>query len=185
MVELTLNETSMTAYVNWSWEAPTAYWTPYAGANLLLPNGDYIGDFADPTHQNPAYPQNQPWDFTDTGAVFVEVNATGQVVRTFTFPVGCYAYRIETITNPSVITPIPTPVVFPTPTPVITPTPTPVITPSPTPVITPTPSVSPSSTPSINRQTIINSVVLAAVIVAVVVLAVLFYMRKRIGNHKN
>lgn len=51
MIELTLNETSMTAYVNWSWEAPTQYWTPYAGATLLLPNGDYIGDFADPYHQ--------------------------------------------------------------------------------------------------------------------------------------
>ena len=51
MIEVTLNETSMTAYVNWSWEAPTQYWNPYGGATLILPNGDYIGDFGDPTHQ--------------------------------------------------------------------------------------------------------------------------------------
>ena len=104
MIEVTLNETSMTAYVNWSWEAPTQYWNSYAGATLLLPNGDYIGDFGDPTHQF-RNPQNQPWNFNNTGAVLVEVNPAGQVVRTFTFPVGCYVYRIEAITNPSVILP--------------------------------------------------------------------------------
>jgi hypothetical protein len=116
MIEVTLNETSMTAYVNWSWEAPTQYWTPY-GATLILPNGDYIGDFGDPSHQ---YPQNQPWGFNDTGAVLVEVNPAGQIVRTFTFPVGWYIYRIETVTN---ITPVitPTPSVLPSTTPVITP----------------------------------------------------------------
>ena len=53
MLEVTLNETSMTAYVNWSWEAPTQYWNNYGGATLLLPNGDFIGDFGDPTHQLP------------------------------------------------------------------------------------------------------------------------------------
>ena len=51
LMEVTLNETNMTAYVNWSWEAPTQYWTSYGGANVLLPNGDYLGDFGDPTHQ--------------------------------------------------------------------------------------------------------------------------------------
>jgi hypothetical protein len=106
MVELTLNETSMTAYVNWSWEAPTAYWNSYAGATLILPNGDYLGDFGDPTHQ---FPQNAPYNFNNTGAVLVEVNPAGQIVRTFTFPVGWYIYHIEAITNPSVILPTQTP----------------------------------------------------------------------------
>ena len=36
-----------------------------------LPNGDFIGDFGDPSHQ---LTQNQPWNFNNTGAVFVEVN---------------------------------------------------------------------------------------------------------------
>ena len=96
MLEVTLNETSMTAYVNWSWEAPTQYWTPYGGATLLLPNGDFIGDFGDPSHQNPQFPQNQPWNFNNTGAVFVEVTPSGQIVRTWTF---------EAVTN---LTPIAT-----------------------------------------------------------------------------
>jgi len=76
---------SMTAYVSWSWEAPKQYWNPYGGPTLILPNGDIIGDFGDPSHQ---YPQNKPWDFNNTGAAFVEVNPEGQIIRTFTFPVG-------------------------------------------------------------------------------------------------
>lgn len=94
--EVTLNETSMTAHVSWSWEAPTQYWTLYGGATLILPNGDYLGCFGTPTHQ---FPQNQPWNFNDTGAVFVEVNPAGEIVRTFTFPVGSYVYRLEALTN--------------------------------------------------------------------------------------
>jgi hypothetical protein len=111
LIEVTVNETSMTAYVDWSWEAPIQYWNSYGGANVLLPNGDYLGDFGDPTHQltqNEVAPNT--WNFTNTGAVFVELNPQGQIVRTFTFPVGYYAYRVEAITNP-------TPIVSPTPTP--------------------------------------------------------------------
>ena len=170
MLELTVNETDMTAYVNWSWEAPTQYWTPYAGATLLLPNGDYIGDFADPYHQ---YPENQPWNFNDTGAVLVEVNHAGQVVRTFTFPLGWYIYRIETGTNiASVVT--------------LTPTPAPTVAHSPiitsTPIITTTPSVLPSSTPlnPMNSQSVINILAAVAVILAIAALAVLFYLRKKV-----
>ncbi len=108
--EVTLNETNMTAYISWSWEAPTQYWTFYGGATLILPNGDYLGCFGTPTHQ---FPQNQPWNFNDTGAVFVEVNPGGQIVKTFTFPVGSYIYRLEALTNNSTIQSIPEyPLVF-------------------------------------------------------------------------
>ncbi len=158
MLEVTLNETSMTAHVSWNWEAPMQYWTYYGGATLILPNGDFIGDFGDPTHHLPQNSENGEdlsWNFNDTGAVFVEVNPAGQVVRTWTFPVGWYVYRIEaTRANlTSAIT---------------------------------APSMLPSSTPLslINSQTIISSVILVAVIVVAVVLAVAFYMRKRISNHK-
>ena len=84
----------------------------------------------------------------------MEVNPAGQVVRTWTFPVGWYVYRIAAITNP---------------TPIVTPTPS--ISPS-------------TSSVPINSQTIITGVGLTAVIVVVVVLAVVFYMRKRASNHK-
>jgi hypothetical protein len=106
MIEVTLNETSMTAYVNWSWEAPTQYWNSYGGATLILPNGDIIGDFGDPTHQEP---QNQPWNFNNTGAVLVEVNPAGQIMRTWMFPVGWYIYRIETPVTASTAGIAPTP----------------------------------------------------------------------------
>jgi hypothetical protein len=29
LIEITLNETSMTALVNWSWKAPEQYWNTY------------------------------------------------------------------------------------------------------------------------------------------------------------
>ena len=171
LMEVTLNETSMTAYVNWSWEAPTSYWNEYAGANLLLPNGDFIGDFGDPSHQ---FPQNENsngvYSFNNTGAVFVEVNPMGQVVRTWTFPVGCYVYRIETVTDPSSI-------VFASSS---------AVTPTPTPVTTPTPSASTSS-PSpvpINSQATITSVALVIVVLATAVLVARLYVRKRIANAK-
>jgi hypothetical protein len=160
LMEVTLNETSMTAYANWSWEAPASYWNEYGGSILHLPNGDFMGDFGDPSHQ---YSYNElpdgTWAFTDTGAVFAEVNPAGQVVRTFAFPVGCYVYRVETVTNPSSITFAPsTSVVAPTPSPVIpatTPFYHPTYPPSsatPTPATnapTPTPTGSPSIVPSI------------------------------------
>ena len=84
IIEVTLNETSMTAYVNWSWEAPIQYWDNYGGGALLLPNGDFLGNFGDPTHQlvqNSVGGGNQSWVFSDSGAVFVEVNPSGQVVK--------------------------------------------------------------------------------------------------------
>ena len=156
LMEVTLNETSMTANVNWSWEAPIVnIGMQYAGANLLLPNGDFLETSAT---QRIQLPQNQlpdgTWDFTDTGAVFVEVNPAGQVVRTFTFPVGCYVYRVETVSNLTSVT-------------------------------ASTPSVLPTSSPSISisSETIIASVVIASAIAVVAVLAV-FYLRKRTNDHK-
>jgi len=154
--------------------------------------------------QNSIDGADQFWGFNDSGAVFVEVNPAGQVMRTWTFPVGCYVYRIETIANLTagdfstyssapIITPAPilgvtstaAPVL--TPAPEVTPTPAPPLTPTPTSVpifvLTPTPSISPSLTSvnSINSQTIIASIALAAVAVVVVVLVIIFYMRKRIS----
>ena len=100
MIEVTVNEQNMTAWVNWSWSAPTQYWTPFWGKADRLPNGDRIGTFGSYTHQ---FPQNQPWGFNDTGAVLVEVNPQGQVVRTYTFQAGWGVYRIEEMDSFNVI----------------------------------------------------------------------------------
>jgi len=98
IIEVTVNEQSMTASVTWSWEAPTQYWSPYWGKHDILPNGDHIGVFGSQTHQ---FPQNKPWVGNDTGAVLIEVNQQGNIVRTYTFPPGYGIYRIEELTNRS------------------------------------------------------------------------------------
>ena len=46
MIEVTLNETNMTASISWSWIAPQEYYSPYWGSVERLPNCDRIGDFA-------------------------------------------------------------------------------------------------------------------------------------------
>jgi hypothetical protein len=98
LLEVTLNETSMTAKETWSWEAPTSYWSVFWGNAIVLPNGDIMGVFGPPTHQ---FQQNLPWAFTDTGAVIVEISPQGQLVRTYTFPVGWGIYRVQqTISSP-------------------------------------------------------------------------------------
>ena len=178
MLELTVNETDMTAYVDWSWEAPPQYYNNYAGGTVLLPNGDYLGTFGDPTHH---LPENQPWDFNDSGAVLVEVNPAGQVVKTFTFPVGSYIYRAAMVTD---LTPqaTPTPTPAPTPIPTLNPTPTSTATSTSTPTPSPLPKLTPTN--PVNSQTIYTSVALSSAIVIVAVLAVLFYMRKRRSPYK-
>jgi Arylsulfotransferase (ASST) len=104
IMEVTINEQNMTAWVSWSWEAPTQYWAPYWGKSDRLPNGNRIGVFGTQTHQ---FAENQPWVGNNTGAVLIEVNPQGQVVRTYTFPPGWGIYRIEEITNRSSASVIP------------------------------------------------------------------------------
>jgi hypothetical protein len=87
IIEVTLNEKNMTAWISWSWTAPKEYWTTWGGDADRLPNGDRIGTFGTQTHFVP----------NSTGAALVEVNQTGEVVRTYTFPYGVGIYRIEEI----------------------------------------------------------------------------------------
>ena len=197
LIEVTLNEQNMTAWVNWSWTAPKQYYSTYLGAADILPNGDWIGDFGSPTHQ---FTENKPWDFNDTGAVLIEVNPAGQMVRTITFPTGWFIYRIGPVTNlsqnafsstptpsptptpssPPIPTPNLTPPLTPTPTmtPKPTPTPTPIPTPTPTPTQTTTSSPSPSPSPSSDLSIMIDAALLIIVVV-IVALSLLAYLRKR------
>ncbi len=84
ILEVTLNESNMTARETWSWIAPKDYWSPYWGKVDRLPNGDRIGTFGTQTKQYNS----------SIGAVLVEVNSTGEVVRTWTFPIGWGIYRV-------------------------------------------------------------------------------------------
>jgi hypothetical protein len=106
LLEITVNETSMTAQTTWNWEAPPQYYTEYLGANILLPNGDWMGDFGSPTHQ---FEENYPWNFVDSGADIIEVTPAGQIVRTISFPTGWSIYRVSLVTelNASASSPVP------------------------------------------------------------------------------
>jgi hypothetical protein len=51
-----------------------------------------------PTHQQP---ENQPWNFADTGAVIMEVDQNGNLVKKYTFPTGWAIFRIQPLTYSS------------------------------------------------------------------------------------
>lgn len=87
ILEITVNEQTMTARATWSWTAPSAYWTPFWGSADVLPNGDLIAAFGSMTHYVP----------NSRGAELVEVNPQGQVVRTYTFAYGWGIYRVTEI----------------------------------------------------------------------------------------
>lgn len=104
MLEVTLNEQNMTAYVSWNWIAPTELYSPYWGSMTRLPNGDRIGVFGTPSHP---VATTTPYLVNDTGAVLVEVNPQGQVVKLYEFPYGWGVYRITPL--PVQLEPIPSP----------------------------------------------------------------------------
>ncbi len=96
MLEITVNEQNMTAWTSWSWAAPREDWTPYWGSVDRLPNGDWIADFGSQSHYLPGSGIGSPLP-NSTGAVLVEVNQKGEVVRTYTFTYGWGIYRVVPI----------------------------------------------------------------------------------------
>ena len=95
LIDITINENSKTAYVSWSWTAPKDYWTPYWGEVDRLPNGDRLGTFGSQTHS--IFWNNLT---QSNGAVLVEINPKGEIVRTYTFPEGWGIYRAIEINLP-------------------------------------------------------------------------------------
>ena len=96
MLEITVNEQNMTAWESWSWTAPREDWSPYWGSVDRLPNGDWIADFGSQSHYLPGSAIGFPLP-NSTGAVLVEVNSVGEVVRTYTFTYGWGIYRVVPI----------------------------------------------------------------------------------------
>ena len=146
ILEITLDKENMTARESWSGTAPIEYWSQVWGDADRLPNGNRIGVFGT---------QLKPYNST-IGAILVEVDPQGNIVRTYTFPRGWGIYRVEEmpmLTLPSNPTPTPSASSLPIPTPTTsspitsTPSPSPSPTPSPTPTQLPSPSPSPSQTP--------------------------------------
>jgi hypothetical protein len=96
MLEITVNEQNKTAWASWSWTAPREDWTPYWGSLDKLPNGDWIAAFGAESHYLPGSEITSPLP-NSTGAVLVEVNQQGEVVRTYTFTYGWGIYRVVPI----------------------------------------------------------------------------------------
>ena len=96
MLLIAVNEENKTAWASWSWTAPRKDWTPYWGSVDRLPNGDWIADFGSQSHYLPGSGIGSPLA-NSTGAVLVEVNPKGDVVRTYTFTYGWGIYRVVPI----------------------------------------------------------------------------------------
>ena len=75
LLEITINETTMTANESWAWIAPPDYYSPGLGDADRLPNGNRLGTFGNEWHPD-----------SNIGARLVEVNAAGQIVWELNFP---------------------------------------------------------------------------------------------------
>jgi hypothetical protein len=74
ILEIEINNVTMTANVTWSWTAPEEYWTLRWGDADKLPNGNRLGTFGTEIH-----PAN------DLGARLVEVDESGRIVWEMSF----------------------------------------------------------------------------------------------------
>ena len=99
LIEITLDESNMTAEVTWSYTPSAEYFSAIFGDVDLLPNGNILGVFGTPAHSW----TNGQEDVGETfGAAILEVNREGELVREFRFPYGCAIYRIQQLsTDPS------------------------------------------------------------------------------------
>jgi len=77
ILEITIDETTMTAQESWTWIASPDYFSSSWGDVDRLPNGNRLGSFGTSSHPN-----------TNIGARLVEVNAAGEIVWELNFPPG-------------------------------------------------------------------------------------------------
>lgn len=99
IVEITVNETTMTANHSWIWTAPDSYYCRFWGDADRLPNGNRLGTFGYFTHNEGGY-----------SARLVEVDESGTIVWSMDFPdSGAYSYGIyrceRVLTSPYVSKP--------------------------------------------------------------------------------
>ncbi|MHA1397666.1 MAG: aryl-sulfate sulfotransferase [Candidatus Heimdallarchaeaceae archaeon] len=85
ILEITINENTMTANETFSWEGSSQYYSYYWGDADRLPNGNRFGTFCTFDHGS----------YTSIGARLVEVNSSSQRVWEMNFPnTGNYQYGI-------------------------------------------------------------------------------------------
>jgi hypothetical protein len=96
LIEITLNESTMTGEVTWSYEPPTEYYSSVFGDIDVLPNGNILGVFGTPAHN---WTANQKAIEEPFGAVMLEVNRQGKLIREYRFPFGVSIYRVQQLSE--------------------------------------------------------------------------------------
>lgn len=98
ILEIVINEDTMTANESWTWISPQDYYSRRWGDADRLPNGNRIGTFGTPIH------------IDDTiGARIVEISPQGEIVWEMNFPKGENSYgiyRMERIRLNPIISPV-------------------------------------------------------------------------------
>jgi hypothetical protein len=96
LIEITLDETTMTGEITWSFEPPTEYFSSVFGDVDLLPNGNILGVFGTPAHN---WTANHVAIEEPFGAAILEVNRKAELVREYLFPFGVAIYRVQELSE--------------------------------------------------------------------------------------
>jgi hypothetical protein len=91
LIEITLDESTMTGEVTWSYTPPAQYFSAIFGDVDILPNGNILGTFGTPDHRWTADHIEIEEPF---GASFLEINREGDLIREYRFPLGVSIYRV-------------------------------------------------------------------------------------------
>jgi hypothetical protein len=96
LIEVKLDESSMTGEITWSYEPPTEYYSSVFGDIDVLPNGNILGVFGTPAHN---WTLNHEAIEEPFGAAILEVNRQGKLIREYRFPFGVSIYRVQQLSE--------------------------------------------------------------------------------------
>jgi len=96
LIEITLDESNMTAEITWSYTPPVEYFSAIFGDIDVLPNGNIVGTFGTPAHK---WTTNHEEIEEPFGAAILEVNRDGELIREYRFPYGTAIYRIQQLSE--------------------------------------------------------------------------------------
>jgi hypothetical protein len=96
LVEITVDESEMTAEVTWSYEPDAEYFSAIFGDVDILPNGNILGVFGTPVHKMTADHEEVEEPF---GAALLEVNREGELIREYRFPLDVSIYRVQELSD--------------------------------------------------------------------------------------
>ena len=96
LIEITLDESNMTAEITWSYKPEVEYFSAIFGDIDVLPNGNIVGVFGTPVHK---WTMDNKEIEEPFGAAILEVNRDGELIREYRFPLGCAIYRIQQLSE--------------------------------------------------------------------------------------